>query len=353
MSDPYDHLIIGQGLAGSLLAWEMMHRGQTVMVIDDGLKHSASKVAAGLINPLQGKRFNRPAETQLWLTHAHALYADIQKISGNHYFHAIDMLRLLHLEEQHRFIERQLALPDSKEFIHQMLNKDEIDNNIYAPLGGFMQKQTGYLDIPVLLNDLREWLISKDAYQKTSISYSDIVIEDHGITLNNIHATDIIFCEGYGLRNNPWFQHLPLQPDKGEFFTLKTKAPLTEHIINSAHWILPTHDGNYRFGATHEHEQLDEYPTKEARTQLQQGLENLFKSLPDDLTFEQSAGVRPATSDRKPFIGTHPVDEKLKLFNGFGARGSLTIPWHAEHFVNHLLDQQPLNSDVDIARYAL
>jgi hypothetical protein len=47
------------------------------------------------------------------------------------------------------------------------------------------------------------------------------------------------------------------------------------------------------------------------------------------------------------------VNDKLKLFNGFGARGSLTIPWHAEHFVNHLLDQQPLNSDIDIARYAL
>ena len=353
MSDPYDHLIIGQGLAGSLLAWELIHRGQTVMVIDDGLKHSASKVAAGLINPLPGKRFNRPPETQLWLDHAHALYADIQKISCNHYFHSIDMLRLLHLDEQHRFMERQLALPDSHHFIDQILDKDELDKNIHAPLGGFMQKQTGYLDIPVLLDDLREWLITQNAYQQTSMNYSDIAIEDHGITLNDLHATDIIFCEGYGLRNNPWFQHLPLQPDKGEFFTLKTKAPLTEHIINSAHWILPTHDGNYRFGATHEHEQLDEQATEGARAQLQQGLDNLFKSLPDDLTIEQSAGVRPATSDRKPFIGTHPVDEKLKLFNGFGARGSLTIPWHAEHFVNHLLDQQPLNSDVDIARYAL
>ena len=283
MPEPYDHLIIGQGLAGSLLAWELIHRGQTVMVIDDGLKHSASKVAAGLINPLPGKRFNRPPETQLWLDHAHTLYADIQKISGNHYFHAIDMLRLLHLEEQHRFIERQLSLPDSKDFIDQILDKDEIDNNIHAPLGGFMQKKTGYLDIPVLLDDLREWLISKDAYQQTNISYSDIEIKDHGISLNGIHSTDIIFCEGYGLRNNPWFQHLPLQPDKGEFFTLKTKAPLTKHIINSAHWILPTHDGNYRFGATHEHEQLDEQATEEARAQLQQGLENLFKSSGRDL----------------------------------------------------------------------
>ena len=98
---------------------------------------------------------------------------------------------------------------------------------------------------------------------------------------------------------------------------------------------------------------MNEQVTEEARVQLQQGLENLFKSLPDDLTIEQSAGVRPATSDRKPFIGTHPLNDKIKLFNGFGARGSLTIPWHTEHFVNHLLDQQPLNSDIDIARYAL
>ena len=353
MSNHFDHIIIGQGLAGSLLAWELIHHGQTVIVIDNGLKPSASKVAAGLINPLPGKRFNRPPETQLWLDHAHALYADIQKISGNHYFHAIDMLRLLHLDEQHRFIERQLALPDSQNFIDQVLDKEAIDNNIHSPLGGFIQKQTGYLDIPVLLDDLREWLIEQNAYLQTSIAYSDINIQNYDIKLNGINATDIIFCEGYGLRNNPWFQYLPLQPDKGEFFTLKTKTKLTENIINSAHWILPTHDGNYRFGATHEHEQLDEHPTEVAKQQLQQGLSKLFKKLPDDLTIEQSAGVRPATSDRKPFIGSHPVEEKLKVFNGFGARGALTIPWHANHFVTHLIEEQALDAQVDIARYAL
>jgi len=51
-----DFLIVGQGLAGSLMAWELMQRGKTVLIVDNGLEN-ASRVAAGLINPVTGMRF--------------------------------------------------------------------------------------------------------------------------------------------------------------------------------------------------------------------------------------------------------------------------------------------------------
>ena len=52
-----DFLIVGQGLAGSLLAQELLRRGRTVHVVDDHWKSSASQVAAGLMTPLTGRRF--------------------------------------------------------------------------------------------------------------------------------------------------------------------------------------------------------------------------------------------------------------------------------------------------------
>ncbi|HHH13042.1 MAG TPA: FAD-dependent oxidoreductase, partial [Thiolapillus brandeum] len=32
----YDFLVLGQGLAGSLLAWRLLRRGRRVLVMDDG-----------------------------------------------------------------------------------------------------------------------------------------------------------------------------------------------------------------------------------------------------------------------------------------------------------------------------
>ena len=51
-----DYLIIGQGLAGSLLAWELIQRQKKVIIVDNN-KENASLVAAGLINPVTGMRF--------------------------------------------------------------------------------------------------------------------------------------------------------------------------------------------------------------------------------------------------------------------------------------------------------
>ena len=52
-----DFLIVGQGLAGSLLAKELRRRGRSVHVVDDGWKSASSQVAAGLMTPLTGRRF--------------------------------------------------------------------------------------------------------------------------------------------------------------------------------------------------------------------------------------------------------------------------------------------------------
>ena len=48
-----DFLIIGQGLAGSALAIELLGRGKRVLVVDRMDQRSSSRVAAGLITPLK------------------------------------------------------------------------------------------------------------------------------------------------------------------------------------------------------------------------------------------------------------------------------------------------------------
>ena len=47
----YDYLIVGQGLAGSCMALQLLKRGKKILVIDQPHTNSSSMVAAGMFNP--------------------------------------------------------------------------------------------------------------------------------------------------------------------------------------------------------------------------------------------------------------------------------------------------------------
>ncbi|HXB33647.1 MAG TPA: FAD-dependent oxidoreductase, partial [Puia sp.] len=52
-----DVLIIGQGICGTFLSRELDRAGLSYLVIDEKRPDSASLAAAGLVNPVTGRRF--------------------------------------------------------------------------------------------------------------------------------------------------------------------------------------------------------------------------------------------------------------------------------------------------------
>jgi flavin-dependent dehydrogenase len=51
-------LIVGQGLAGTALAWRLWERGVPFVVVDRDEAVTCSKIAAGLVTPITGMRLN-------------------------------------------------------------------------------------------------------------------------------------------------------------------------------------------------------------------------------------------------------------------------------------------------------
>jgi len=51
-----DVLIIGQGICGTFLSWWLEQKGLSFIVIDEERPYTASRAAAGLINPVTGRR---------------------------------------------------------------------------------------------------------------------------------------------------------------------------------------------------------------------------------------------------------------------------------------------------------
>ncbi len=348
-----DYLIIGQGLAGSLLAWTLIRRGQQVRVLDDGHRTASSRVAAGLINPLAGMRFNAHPRTADWLAAMHNTYAALaRQLDQPAFVHTIPMQRLFRSPGQVRFFDRQHDNPAVADWLGARFGAGEADSGIRAPQGGFLQSHTGYVELPRLLDALRDWLHRQDAWRQVAVDLHTLRITPDGVELHGERAAHLVCCEGYRMRDNPWFDWLPLQPDRGVIQRLDGPHRLCRHIINGTHWLIPLADGGYRFGATHAHRRLEGPVSEEEHETLHLGLHGLLEDPAGVTVVEEAAGVRPATADRQSFQGTHPREPRLHLFNGFGARGTLSIPWHAEHMADWLLDGRPLPVETDIARHA-
>ena len=351
----YDYLIIGQGLAGSLLAWRLAQRRQRILVVDDGHATASSMVAAGLINPLAGMRFNHSPHARQWLQSLEQTYGELAGLAGQPFLQWLDMVRLFRSTEQIRFYLRQRDREDTHDLLGQRLDADHFPQPVHAPWGGFEQYRTGWVRLPRLLAFMADWLRERNMLRNEKLSYEDLELQAGQLSWKEVTAGQVIFCDGYRSMHNPWFQWLPFAPDQGEILTLKrcSNAPLPNRIVNGATWLLPVDEERYRLGATHYHNRQDNRATEEGKQKLLAGMEALLLH-PDALTLEKNeAGVRPATADRQPFIGTHPELPRLHMFNGFGAHGSLTIPWYAQRMADWLLQKSPLPDNADIRRLAI
>jgi glycine/D-amino acid oxidase-like deaminating enzyme len=347
----YDTLIVGQGLAGSLLARQLMQRGQRLLVVDDEHLSSSSMVAAGLINPVTGKRLVKTLGVDACLPVARRSYRELEQLLGQQLLVDKPMLRLMHGEaERARWLQRTEE-PGYAQYLGALLAPGQLPSPLKASHGGGLQLQTAYLRTVPLLRGMRDWLAGQQGYLQRHLAYDELLIDESGVSWGGLRAKRVIFCEGYKGKDNPWFRWLPFQPAKGEFLTVRSRAPLPDIIINSGRWLMPRGDGNYRVGASYDHQQLDETITSEARQSLLDALPGFLEALPRFEVVSQQAGVRPTTSDRQPFIGTHPHYPQLMIFNGFGSKGSLLIPWHAERFADFLHTATPLPPQVDIQRY--
>lgn len=346
-----DTLIVGQGLAGSLLAWELLQRGERVLVLDDGHQSAASTAAAGLINPVAGQRLVKAEGVEECLPLARERYRALETLLGRPLLMEKTLWRLLRSEREEEAWERRRIDPDYHLYLGERLSRTALQPPFVAPLGGFVQLQTGYLDTNNLLEGMREYLLARGHYRCMSVNYEAIEPEDTGVRFEDHFCRRVIFCEGYKAQENPWFDWLPFQPAKGEILSLDIGASLPDTIINAGKWLMPRGGGEYRLGATYERECLNEDPTDAGREELLASLPKMLDPVPEYRVTAHRAGVRPNTLDKQPFIGLHPQWSHLGVFNGFGSKGALMIPWHATRFVDALNGQAALPREMDVARY--
>lgn len=342
-----DFLIIGQGLAGSLLAWELIKHDCKVLVIDNGIEN-ASICAAGLINPVTGMRFVKSQQVDILLPVAKDCYQQLSRFFQQEFYIEKTMLRIFSQEKERLNVQKRLTDLSYQAYLGAITKTAEFN----APFGMIEQNQSAYLLTQPLLSALKQFFIDKQSYRQDSVAYTEINLVPE-LSWREIKPKQIIFCEGYRLRNNPWFSVLPLQPVKGEILTMENQQPLPNKILNYGNWFIPLDCSLFRTGATFDPVQLDTVPTEAAKQQLLTALQQVLPNTAAAKLLKHQANIRPCTLDKQPFIGHHPHYPQLAVFNGFGAKGSLQIPYYSRQFAQHLLANKALDALVNVQRYPL
>ena len=259
------------------------------------------------------------------------------------------MLRLLRTGAEVSACQKRLADPAYQAYLGDLLSPEHFSVPLNQFAAGLEQKQTAYLLTRPLLASLKDYFISRHSYRQTRLDYRDLHWQPKP-HWQDIQAGQIIFCEGYQALHNPWFSGLPFQPAQGEILTLESETEFASTMLNFGHWVIPLGAKRFRVGATFAPLQTDTRPTETGKNELLQALNKVFPTGNKVRVIAHQANIRPCTTDKRPFIGRHPRQAGCWIFNGFGAKGSLQIPWYSQHLADTLLSGSTLPPACNIER---
>lgn len=346
----YDFLLVGHGLAGSILAHTLSENGYKVLVIDAAKENSASKVAAGLINPIAGKRLAMSWLADKLVPFATDFYLNLENQTGEKLFFPKPILKFFaSVEDQNNWMGRSAGVA-FHDFIQEVFTHLPPSPTINQERGGVLINRGGFVEVPLLLETLRRLRLKKEQLLAEPFDFGELEVAENQVKYKDITAQNLIFCEGYYATVNPFFNWLPFALNKGEVLKIKTETPLEkDYIYSKGVYVLPKENTYLRVGATYNWRTVDEQPTAAGLEELKAKTAEILK-VPFTVV-EHTAGIRPAVRDRRPLIGTHPAYPAVKIFNGLGSKGVMMAPYLAHHFMRVLTQQEEILPEINIFRY--
>lgn len=348
MATVVDYIIVGQGLAGSTLAIHLDQLGKSLMMIDEPEKNVSSRVAAGLYNPITGRKMVKTWRADDIFPYLKHFYSSWEKTTQRKFLHEMPIYRpFLSLAEQNEWMGKS-ADKKYMSFLDKVEPGPAYENLINDPYGGLELTQCGFLDISSFLEATAHYFHNKESLVHERFDFHQLRLEQNAIQYRNIQASKIIFCEGPDGDHKNYFHWLPFRPVKGEILYLEVDKKIPK-IFNRGVFVIPYLGNKCKAGATYDRKDLTPTLTEKARRSMVEKLNALVRF--DYKIVDQVSGIRPSTIDRRPFAGIHPKFETIAIFNGLGTKGVSLAPYFAAQLANHLNYGKELDREVNISRF--
>jgi glycine/D-amino acid oxidase-like deaminating enzyme len=343
-----DILIVGQGICGTLLSWFLHKEGKSFVVIDNAAENTSSKVAAGVMNPVTGRRYATTLMAEELLQFAAMTYKELGDYLGCSLLYAKSIIDFFPTPQmRNTFVDR---ISEDGTYLHPFP-----DQNLFNPFFnydfGCGEIQPAYtVHLPLLLSAWRKTVQEQQRLRNEHFRLTALDVSDEKVQYDNITAEKIIFCDGVDGMNNPWFQLLPFSGNKGECLVIRCEGLNTAHIYKRGMLLVPLPEENlFWFGSNYIWDFEDTNPSDQffqtASAVLQQWLKFPFEVI------SHKAAIRPATLERRPFVGFHPQHPSVGILNGMGTKGTSLAPLFANQLTQHIVHNLPLAPEADVQRF--
>lgn len=347
----YDVIIIGGGIIGSSIAYELVKRRKKVLLLErNRLASEASGAAAGMLAAQVEMGLNVGPLFELALK-SRALYPkladELREISGIDIgFVNKGMLQVARTQsekaEYEEILNVQQALGQQLEIREEGLFVPE-DGQVDAPSLSLAYAKSAQ----ILGADIRE--------------YADVqgFLFEEGRLVGVKTMTEDFYSEQVVVAAGAWSEVLlnqtgisiPSYPVKGECFSVIANKPLLETTLFShGCYIVPKKGNRLLVGATATTGTFDKRVKYESIRSLMEKAKELLPAIEDTEWEKAWAGIRPQTKDGLPYLGLHPKYRNLAVATGHYRNGillsAITGPLIAD-----LLDGKEVG--VDLAPFAI
>lgn len=342
MTFTHDALIIGQGLAGTVLSETLSRRGLRAMVFDAPLDGRASWVAAGAVNPIALRRTVPSWRASEMLAIAGAFYREMEMAREVRMWTQMPLAEIFPTSQEAAIWQLRMRDPELSRMLAPGPLSDPGLDRMPQPYGHGVVLRCAWLNMQALLAAHRSWLIRSESLVEQRVDESRIRRHDDGVEIEGRAAPMLIRCAG------PFHEVAGLVPVRGEGITVRMPGLDLACMVHRGAFIVPVGNDVYRIGATFVWDDVWSGPTEEGQRTMMDRIQRLWTGRIELL--EHWAGVRPASKDRRPILGRIGAHEAV--LTGLGSRGALLAPWCAAHLADHLFEGKPLDPEVDASRFA-
>ncbi|MDE3156482.1 MAG: glycine oxidase ThiO [Acidobacteriota bacterium] len=336
-----DIAVIGAGVIGCAVAWELARRGARVQLIDcRDVALGATQASAGVLAPyIEGHDKAPLLELSIRGLALYDGFIDRLRRDGHgpaHYYRT-GTLETAADGDGAAALERHAGLLASRgvdaEFLDARAVREAEPHLAPETAGGLLVRTHGFVNAPELTFALWEAAAERGVHTRRSCQVTRIDRDGSGVRLDTgegvVKARQVVLAAG------SWSGRIaagegpavPVRPVRGQLLYLEWKgAPLRRVVWGPSCYLVPWTDGSLLVGATVEDAGFDERATASgvhdllgaACALVPQGWQAGFAGV--------RVGLRPATADELPIVGRSARLEGLVYATGHYRNGILLAP---------------------------
>lgn len=342
-----DFLIIGGGFSGIAFSWELEQHNISYKLADPAYLNSSTVISGGLINPVTGRRSSLQWNINTLIPLVKKKYLQIEEKLQNKLLYETSILKI---HKSEAALEEWLLAKLNVEiqpYINESFDIKDYNRFLDFRFGAVNITPVLRIDTTALTNKYFEFIRSK--HIKRSIDHSEITANEKGICYQNETYKYVVFCEGIGALQNPWFKNIPFKPAKGECMIIEIPNFSSAVIIHKGIILIPLGGNRYWAGATNTWNDLTTEKTDKGTQELESGLQQLLK-VPYSIS-EHKTAIRPTIRDRAPVVGGHPEHKNMFILNGMGTKGASLSNFYAQKLLDHILTGVEIPKEANIKRF--